>query len=377
MTTAGSKINVLHVTFNMGVGGTEQVISQLIKAGNKTRLNQEVLCIDGEVGNMGRQLVEAGVRVSVLQRKPGIDLSMGLAIRRLIRERDIHIVHCHQYTPYFYGWLGSRMTGASVVFTEHGRFHPDRYRTKAKWLNRLMARYTSALVAISRSTADALAEYEYLPRNRIQVFYNGIQGKSVSSSESLALAEQLSLSEGERVLCMVSRLDSIKNHTMALKAFRLLCDRFYDLTLVIVGDGPERTTIENQIRELKLSDRVHLVGHSSSPEKYMALAQVYLLTSFSEGTSMTLLEAMSLGVAPVVTNVGGNPEIIEQGISGSLVPSDDHAALVDTLTQLLEHPEQAARLGQGAREAFETRFSVATMVEKYARLYHKITDAHS
>lgn len=367
-------MNIFHVTFNMGVGGTEQVISQLVEAGSNEQFSQEILCIDGEIGAMGQHLLGRGIRVSILQRKSGIDLSLAWALRRIIRQRNIHIVHCHQYTPYFYGWLAARLTQASVVFTEHGRFHPDRYRTKAKWLNRLMAKSTAALVAISHATADALAEYEYLPRQRIQVIYNGIEGKPVADGETQALADQLALPEGVRVLCMVSRLDSIKNHGMALKAFKELCNDMDNLVLVIVGEGPERKTIENQIQELGLSDRVQLVGYSGAPEQYMALAELYLLTSHSEGTSMTLLEAMSLGVAPVATDVGGNPEIIEHGINGCLVPGDNYVALADTLAQLLKQPERIARLGRSARKSFEDRFSVATMVSQYTNLYHDVAD---
>lgn len=367
-----AKLNILHVTFNMGIGGTEQVITQLVENGDPQRFRQEVLCIDGEVGPMGQRLADQGIKVSMLRRRPGIDLRLARELRRRIREGDIHIVHCHQYTPYFYGWLAARMTRASVVFTEHGRFHPDRYRTRAKWLNRWMARTTAALVAISRATADALAEYEFMPRRRIQVIYNGIQGKTVTVEQTRSLAGELALPEGARVLCMVSRLDPIKNHSLALKAFQTLCDRFDNLVLVIVGDGPERAAIEKQVRELGLSERVRLAGYSASPEQYTALADLYLLTSYSEGTSMTLLEAMSLGVAPVATDVGGNPEIIEHGSSGCLVPNDDRPSLVEALAGLLEQPDQIDRLGQGARQAFAARFSVATMVGEYNRLYNRV-----
>ena len=371
------RVNILHVTFNMGVGGTEQVITQLIQGANHERFRQEVVCIDGEIGTMGQILMDRGFSVSMLQRRPGIDLALAWALRRLIRERDIQIVHCHQYTPYFYSWMAGRLTGARIIFTEHGRFHPDRYRTKAKWLNRLMAASTEAIVAISHATADALAKYEYIPRRCIQVIYNGIAEKSVAVSETRAMATQLGISENARVLCMVSRLDSIKNHNMALKAFRSVQDRFDNLILLIVGDGPERTGIENQIRDLGIANNVRLVGYSGSPEQYMALADLYLLTSYSEGTSMTLLEAMSLGVAPVVTNVGGNPEIVVDGANGCLVSNDDANMLAETLTWLLDRPNEIARLGQAARQAFEDQFSVATMVSHYHNLYTRCADASS
>jgi len=365
-------LNVLHVTFNMGVGGTEQVISQLIEGSNPEKLRHQIVCIDGTVGDMGKQLSARGVNVWAMQRRAGVDLRLALKLRRLIREQHINIVHCHQYTPYFYGWLASLLTPASVVFTEHGRFHPDRYRTKAKWVNRMMAKSTAGLTAISRSTAEALAKYEFLPGHRIQVIYNGIKGKRLSAESRSTLVRNLDLPSGASVLCMVSRLDPIKNHELALRALCKLKDRGINVVMLIVGDGPERQRIENLVGELGLERQVRIVGYSSTPECYVSISDIYLLTSFSEGTSMTLLEAMSLGVAVVATEVGGNPEIITDGQTGCLVPSDDLDALVDVLQGLLSQPEKLSQLGLAAKEAFRERFSVATMVGHYMDLYQHV-----
>lgn len=167
-------MKVLHVTFNMGIGGTEQVIRQLIGGLDKIGVQNEVFCIDGTVGSMGRELEAAGVPFHTFVRQPGIDRALVAAIRETLGREKFDIVHCHQYTPYFYGWLAAFGTGTRVVFTEHGRFHPDRPRYKAILVNPVLARLTPRIVAISQATATALVRNEFIPRSRIQVIYNGI-----------------------------------------------------------------------------------------------------------------------------------------------------------------------------------------------------------
>ena len=167
-------LRVLHVTFNMGIGGTEQVIRQLVTGFNPQEVYNEILCIDGYVGPIGEDLKARGIRVSAVKRNPGFDRSLIKAIRGHLKAGSFDIVHCHQYTPYLYGWLAARLTGCKVVFTEHGRFHPDRYRYKAALINPVIAMMTPAIVAISSATRDALSRYEFIPKRKIQVIYNGI-----------------------------------------------------------------------------------------------------------------------------------------------------------------------------------------------------------
>ncbi|KXS54369.1 MAG: glycosyltransferase [Marinobacter sp. T13-3] len=370
-------VRVLHVTFNMGIGGTEQVIRQLITGLDPEKVTSEILCIDGQVGAIGEQLRESGIPIVAVQRRPGFDRSLIRIIRTRLRKGHFDVVHCHQYTPWVYGWFAALGLPVSVVFTEHGRFYPDRYRYKAALVNQAMARTTRAMVAISEATRQALTRYEFLPRSRIRVVYNGIAALQPDRDRVAALREDLGIPEQAFVMGTVSRMDPVKNQSMMLRAFHRFLQQCPEGWLLVVGDGAERESLQSLAGELGISERVTFTGSVSQPANHMALMEVFLLSSFTEGTSMTLLEAMSLGIPTVATDVGGNPEIVREGLNGMLVPVDDEQAFAEAMIGLWQEPETRSQLGQGARTRFDERFSREVMVNAYQEIYREAAHKES
>jgi len=366
---SSSSQKILHVTFDMGIGGTEQVIKQLINHLDPNQYECEIACIDGKIGPIGQALAQKGILIHQQKRQPGLDWGLIRWLRKLIRERNIDIVHCHQYSPYSYGWFAHWGTGARLIFTEHGRFYPDRHRKKARWLNPIMARTTAHIVAISSATRDALVEYEYLPANRIQVIYNGIQGVTTDAAKQQALKASLGLAETDRVIGTVARLDPVKNQALMIKATQQLRAAGMPVKLLLVGDGPERPALTELTQQLDLTDAVIFTGFQNQPGDYLGLMDVFLLPSFTEGTSMTLLEAMSLGIPTVATRVGGTPEIVADTTTGLLVESDDLPGFTTAIETLLNDEQLHQRMSQAAHQCFEARFSATTMAEHYIKRY--------
>lgn len=368
--TAARSIKVLHVTFNMAIGGTEQVIRQLVTGTGPLGIENEILCIDGEVGDIGKLLQQdQGIRITAIRRRPGFDMELVKAIRFHIRRNSIDIVHCHQYTPYLYGFLGALGTRAKVVFTEHGRFYPDRYRYKAVPVNPLIALLTPAIVAISAATRDALARYEFMPRWKIQVIYNGIQGLQRNQEQVAQLRQALGIPSDGFIVGTVSRLDPVKNQPMMLLAFRRFLSQCPQAWLVMVGDGPDRAKLEALARELQIERRVIFTGFKTKPVDYLALLDIFLLSSLTEGTSMTLLEAMSLGIPAVATEVGGNPEIVMDGVTGLLSPSEDDAKFAQNMLRIWQDEDLRQAMSVAASRLFQERFSVQMMVKQYMKVY--------
>ena len=363
---------VLHVTFNMGIGGTEQVIRQLVLGSRGQEVEHEIVCIDGQVGAIGEQMREEGIPVHRVSRTPGFDRKLIKNLRDLIRTRDVSIVHCHQYTPFLYGRLAALGTGAKVVFTEHGRFYPDRYRYKAALINPLLALLTPAVVAISRATQNALAKYEFMPKSKIQVIYNGIQPLKADPARISELRSQLAIPVGSFVYGTVSRLDPVKNQTMMLESFARCLRDYPESYLLMVGDGPERQALEALAGSLGISEKVCFTGFINEPAQHLALMDAFLLSSHTEGTSMTLLEAMSLGIPAVVTAVGGNVEVVEHELSGLIAPDADTAAFAQEMARLQMHSSLREQISAAARARFQSQFSAEAMVENYLRIYHQL-----
>ncbi|AOY90155.1 glycosyltransferase [Marinobacter salinus] len=358
----------------MGIGGTEQVIRQLVDSLPDSMFTNIIVCIDGEVGELGKQLEQLGTEIIAFKRNPGLDFSLVKKIRHLIDTGSIDIVHCHQYTPWVYGTLAAVGKGKTVVFTEHGRFHPDRYRYKALLANRLLAMVTDSIVAISEATRSALARYEFIPKRRIEVIYNGIKPLKVTREDSERTKVSLGVPLGVPVLGTVARLDPVKNQGMMLDAFARVLERHPECRMVLVGDGPDRKMLEDRANILKITNRVIFTGFKTEPGLYLSIFDIFILSSHTEGTSMTLLEAMSLGIPCVVTDVGGNPEIVENEKSGILVPSRSDEQLAGALCRLIEDRSLRSYLGDAGLRRFEEGFSAAAMTDKYQSLYLQLLE---
>jgi len=362
--------HILHITYDMNIGGTEQVIRNLVEGLDKSRFKSSILCIDGQIGPWGQELQKKGFPHFCLHRKPGFDLQLIKDIHRLIQRESVDIVHCHQYTPYTYGWFGSLFTGKPVIFTEHGRFYPDVSSPKRRLINPILQMRTAAITAISAATKQALVDYENLAANRIDVIYNGIADTRVAASDELK--RQLGLQNEDIVLGTISRLDPIKNQSMMLKAFKRARATNPQLKLLMIGDGPLREELKALTQELDLNASVIFTGFQPNPQAYLALMDIFLLPSLSEGTSMTLLEAMSFGKPSIATAVGGTPEILQHGKTGLLTANKDEDGLTAAIIYLSNSEELRQLYGKQARAQYELHFSLAVMTEKYESLYEKL-----
>lgn len=366
-------MNILHVTFDMRIGGTEMVIKNLIEGNTDPSKHMSIFCIESPLGPWGEQLKKKGVPISTKARTPGFDVSIITAIRKHIKHHKIDVVHCHQYTPWVYGTMAALFTSAKVVFTEHGRFYPDSTTWKRKLVNPLLSRCTHAVTAISDATKQAVAKFEHIPINKIQTIYNGIKPLSAVTTKTTALKTELTLPPEANVIGTVARLDPIKNHVMLLRAFSIICERIPQTYLVIVGDGEMRQTLELLTEELNIGNFVRFVGYKTNPTDYINLFDVFVLSSLSEGTSMTLLEAMSLSKPCVVTDAGGNPEIVKHNVSGLVVENENAKAFANAIITLLEDPQHQAIMAQQAKQIFDEKFDVKCMNSAYRELYENIS----
>jgi glycosyltransferase involved in cell wall biosynthesis len=371
-----NKIKILHITFDMALGGTEQVIRQLIENMPSDKTEHHIFCLDGEVKELGQLLISKGVFIHSFTRKKGFDVSLVWHLRRLIIKEHYDILHCHQYTPYVYGVFASIFKRSKVVFTEHGRFYPEVVKPKRKFINPLLSLFTSKITAISKATAKAVVDFEYMPQHKVQVVYNGLKldaDKLKKSHYIEDLKDSLKAPQSAFVFGTIARLDPIKNHTMLIAAFAELCKKHDNLYLVIIGDGPMMTELRKLVADLNMEKNVVLTGFVVEPQKYLLAMDVFLLPSFSEGTSMTLLEAMACGVPPIVTKVGGNPEIVENDVSGLIVESDVQHELVSAMSKLLVDQRLRLKISEAAVERFKSTFKESHMVNNYMKIYCDLT----
>ncbi len=388
-----SQTHIMHITYDMRIGGTEMVIKNIIDGLANSNENSEdlteqgvdrtsvrqkdeqfkmsVLCIESPLGPFADELQKDGIEFFQFNRQPGFDRQLIRQIHQTIEANNVDIIHCHQYTPWVYGVIAAAFTKTKVIFTEHGRFYPDSSSWKRKLINPLLNLFTDQVTAISKATKQALIDFENIPEKSIEVVYNGIAPLSVEQNEVQELRAELGIPAEHIILGTIARFDSIKNHTMMLKAFALVLGNHANSTLIIVGDGDERPTIEKCIADLSLSENVILTGYKAQPKNYLALMDIYLLSSLSEGTSMTLLEAMSLCKPCVVTDAGGNPEIVINGENGYVTKNDDTEEFARAIIQFIENHSKHSSFSKNSERRFNKKFSREVMNTIFLRLYKK------
>jgi len=375
---------VLHI---MQVAGAEVLVTETIRRLG-SRIEPTVLCLDG-VGALGERLQREGVRVVPLGRRPGRDWRLVRRLGHELHARDIEVVHAHQYTPFFYAAL-ARIVGkrdARLILTEHGRHFPDVVSPLRRAVNRFaLDHFADAVNACCGFSAQALARVDGFSVRRIEIVENGIElerygggepgnGEPNGVSRRLGLAGvrgQLGLDPGRRYIASVARFHPVKDHATLLRGFQQVAVARPDVDLLLVGDGPLRGDLEQQTRSLDLAGRVRFLGVRSDIPAILKAANLFALTSLSEAASLTILEAMASRLPVVVTAVGGNPEMVRDGIDGLLVPRGDASAVGAALLQLLDDPMTAEVMGAAGRARVEERYQLSQTVENYWRLYQRL-----
>lgn len=357
----------------MRIGGTEQVIKNLILGSDDQLFKMSIFCIEEPIGPFGRILLEKGISIVSANRREGFDLKLIKTIRQHIIKHKISILHCHQYTPWVYGALAAIGTDTKVIFTEHGRFYPDRSSWKRKIINPILVRLTDEITSISKATKQAMVEFEYIPENRIKVIYNGILPIEPDPEQTALLKKELKIKDTSLVIGTIARLDPIKNHSMMMNAFKLVLEQHPDTILILVGDGDERDNLEQLVDKLNIRQNIIFTGYISAPQRYLECMDIFLLPSLSEGTSMTLLEAMSLSKPCVVTDAGGNPEIIENGFNGIVSKNGDCKSFHRSIIKLFSNPNLLRNMGQNSNIRFKDKFNIKLMKTGYENLYQKLS----
>jgi glycosyltransferase involved in cell wall biosynthesis len=260
------------------------------------------------------------------------------------------------------------------MFTEHGRHYPDVVGRPRRLINRLLlARLATETNAVCRFSADALKAVDGFSGVPVGVVENGIDPSRYRSDGDVRAARQdIGLDPDRQYVANIARFHPVKDQASLVDAFRTVASARDDVDLLLVGDGPLRPELEAQVERLGLKARVKFLGIRRDVPDVLAASTVFCLNSVSEAASLTLMEAMAARLPVVVTNVGGNPEIVRQGVEGLLVPRHDPQALAVALLEVLESPELARRMGEAGGMRARDVYRIDRTVERYFELYRRM-----
>jgi L-malate glycosyltransferase len=368
MTSNIGKINIMHTVLSLEVGGLEKIVSDTVSRLDREQFNVEVCCFD-TIGELADSLKLNNITVNLLPRsQERYDYFFPFRLCSFLRNKNIHLLHMHSGTFFLGTQAGILARTPAMVYTDHGRHLVD--PKILIYMDRFSAFFANRIIAVSKELEEYLINVVSLPHEKTTTIINGIDTDKYKFREkSPALMKEFGISLYTKVVGTVGRLAEVKDQANMINAFSLVIQNFPESILILVGDGPMRNSLQQLVNNIGLSDHVLFVGTRNDVPDILNLLDVFMLTSLSEGTSISLLEAMSSGIAPIVTKVGGNPSLVDHNVNGIVVSPKKVDELAENLFSLLEDSERRKKYGENAAQKVREKFSLATMVNEYERLY--------
>ena len=366
--------HVVHVLHSLEVGGTENGVTNLVGQ-LRSEFRHTVVSMTGG-GPLASRLPE-GVAVHCLGKRPGLDLRVTARLVGLLRRLRPDAVHSRNWAA-FDAVVAARLARVPVVIHgEHGReiSDPAGESPRRNRLRRLGAPLITRFIAVSHDLRRWLVERLAVPAGKVVTIPNGVDVERFSPDAREDGRRILGVTAESLLVGTVGRLDPVKDQAGLVDAFARIAPSHRRAFLVVVGDGPCRRALEERVASLGLKDRVRFLGERSDVPRVLPALDLFVLSSVAEGMSNTVLEAMAAGVAVVATNVGGTPEMVDDGSTGTLVPARDPNRLAAALGEYLENGHVRALHGKAGRQRAVDEFSLARMAASHANLYRSLVTA--
>ena len=357
---------VLHIIESLEFGGAEMVV---INLANKLSDKYDVsICMTKREGDLCSR-VNARVKLHFLGCKEGNDLTAITKILSIIKHDNIDIVHIHNWSVYLEGVLAARLAGVvKILHTIHGSYAPPvkgfknliKYKTR-HFLENILSIFVYRFIPVSLSIKDYLQRDFWINANKILPVHNGIAG--------LDRSKKIINDSAVLKLVTVGRIATIKNHTLMLNGLRKAIDAGAHVILGIVGNGPEYASVRELATTLNLDKYVEFMGFRSDIADILADKDVYILTSDYEGISISLLEAMSMGLPAIATHVGGVPETVIHNQTGLLIENGNIDALATAIIFMASNKNTVVSMGNEAYDFFIKEFEDNNFIRKYDEIY--------
>jgi glycosyltransferase involved in cell wall biosynthesis len=363
-------MRILHLISSSGMYGAEQVLLSLARLSKKDGHRPYVVCLKAEEKSDPDLYAKAKVNAIdtlVIGCRRKLDIGAVLKIKRFIIDNRIDIVHSHGYKANFYGACVCRLIKVPIVATLHGWTAENRKIKLYENIDKLIMRSFDHLVPVSPLIYDYLRKKDFSTR-KITFIPNAVDTEKFSpEARSADIRQKFGLGHS-LVIGSVGRLSPEKGHSRLIRVFKQIVSVYPDAKLLIVGDGALRESLEEEARSLGLRDKVIFAGSQADMVSMYKAMDIFVLPSFTEGLSLVMLEAMSMGLAVVATAVGAASFVAGDG-ECILIPPHDNWALEKALLALINDSQLRVRMKDKARQRVSADFSLASFSRNYMRIY--------
>lgn len=362
--------NIIEVSSDTNIGGAGKCLITLAEHYNKEMFDMTVVLPRNSL--LKPHLEDHGVRIVEVDgiAEKSLDFGSVRSLKQLFKELKPDLVHTHASMS---ARIAARQYGAKVVYTRHSVFEPSPRISKGigKKINGMINNhYADAIIAVAEAAKDNLTATG-VSEKKITVILNGVSGliPDCPSLRSETRA-RFGVGENDKVVSIVARLEDIKGHDYFIDAAKQFKGR--GVKFLIAGTGSYEEHLKQRVINEDLSDTVIFTGFIRDVERLMNITDIQVNASFgTEATSLALLEGMSLGIPAVVSDFGGNPGVIENGVNGFVVPKKNADAIAEKLKILLEDEEVYAAMREQSAKIFKEKFTAEVMTRNTEQLYLK------
>jgi len=363
----GRPLRVCHVITEFNTGGAERVLLQTVRRLNAARFSSLIVSLRAR-GPLSEQAATSGAEVVHLGagRRPGPLVVWSLA--KLFRERGVDIVHAYLYDASLAARIAGRIAHVPVLLTST-RASLGYLPRIAWWLDRITARWSQRIIAVSNGTADFIVRREGIPSEKVVVIPNGVDVSLFHPGDRRAARANLEIPQDAFVVACVGRLSEQKGHRYLLDALDAVHAEIPSILCLIAGEGPLLGELETRAHQFGLAGVCRFLGLVNPIQSVYEAADVLVLPSLYEGMPNVVLEAMASGCPVIATAVEGSTELVVPNVTGVLIPAGSGRALAAALFELARNPERRTEMGRQSRLMAEREHGIERMVAAIERLY--------
>ena len=361
------KIRIMYIANDLTIGGAEEIYLLLSKYLPK---NFELLfVVIGEKGEIGKE-IEKNSKVIVLN-LPGRPLSFKNKLKAIINISKIckdfkpDLIHSQLWTGNTIARAVGMLTGIPNIITEQN-VYLDRSKIRL-FVDKILSSHTKKIIAVSEPVKEFILQKQKISGKNVRVIHNSFDQFKFKIEKSKKFKKELGIKNNFPVILSVGMLGRSKNQKIILEALSMVN---LDFTLLFLGDGPERDNLIRLTKELKLNNKVKFLGWRRDVSKILNASDIFILASYTEGISLSLMEAMFMKKVCVVSNIKPNKVLINCK-NGFLFPPDNSEELAKIIFKLIKNQSQWSKLGNLAKKTVETKFSTMQMIKNYENVYQE------
>jgi len=372
------RLKVMHIIDNLRMGGAEKVVATIAELLDKKRFEVSVCYFSH--GELADEMLKKNIAIHRIPLNKWLFPIFLFKLIKLMRQKKIDIVHTHLFTADVLGRIAARLAGVRTIFcTLHTSYL---YKARRDFVSRSKLFLDSItgnwfcdrFIAVSEQIKEYHFKKQGIAPQKTCVLGNPLRIGEFSPTATFnprIKKAELGLERDSQIVLNVANLTVVKGQRYLITAMKKVVTMRPRAVLLMAGDGPLKQELISAFNSIGLDRHVRILGRRNDIAELLAVSNVFVLSSLNEGVSIALLEAMAMGKPIVATRVGGNPEVILDGIQGILVPSRDSEALANAIIELLGNEDIAGRLAKAAKEAALERFDAKVIIAELQELYLK------